>query len=181
MKGSDHGQSPGGWFINKNLAGGGAVIYHTGGIFDLMRWFLQKRIKSVYAEIDTLIHNMKVDDCGLIMLEFENGVFATIDPSWSRPSTFPASGDVTLEIIGTKGIIYIDVYAQTISVYPMGMKGILWHGWGSNIENELIENFVEMIQYNRSPEITGEDGFEALKIADAAYKSSITKKPERIC
>ncbi len=43
----------------------------------------------------------------------EKGVFATLDPSWSRPRAYPTwGGDVTMEIVGTCGVLSVDVFAQ---------------------------------------------------------------------
>jgi hypothetical protein len=43
---------------------------------------------------------ISIDDTGMILVKFENGVFGVLDYSWSRPKSFPVWGDVTMEIIG---------------------------------------------------------------------------------
>ena len=48
MKGTNHGTMPGGWFIDKELAGGGAVMDHTVHVVDLWRWMLKKK-RSPYT------------------------------------------------------------------------------------------------------------------------------------
>ncbi|MDQ0914817.1 putative dehydrogenase [Paenibacillus sp. V4I5] len=63
---TNHGKMPGGWFVDKALSGGGAVLDHTVHVVDLMRWFLQSEVREVYAEADTLLHDIPVDDCGLL-------------------------------------------------------------------------------------------------------------------
>src|SRR5438094_400261 len=95
VKGTNHGSLPPGWLTDPALAGGGAVMDHTVHVADLLRWILEREFVSVYAEIDTLLHpGLPVDDCGTLLLEMEGGVFASLDPSWSRPRTFPTWGDV---------------------------------------------------------------------------------------
>jgi UDP-N-acetylglucosamine 3-dehydrogenase len=79
IKGTNHGQNPGGWFVDAALSGGGAVFDHTVHVVDLMRWFMGAEVKEVYAEIGNLIWDTPIDDCGLLSLEFDNGVFATLD------------------------------------------------------------------------------------------------------
>lgn len=180
IKGTNRGRMPGSWFIEKKFSGGGAVIDHTVHVVDLMRWFLKKEVKEVYAEIDTKFNKINIDDCGMLTIEFENGVFATLDPSWSRPKSYPAGGDVTMDIIGENGVIFItDIFAQKIDVY-MDKKEALQHtlvGWGSNIDMEMLKDFVDTILYDREPKITGYDGLKAMEVALGAYKSAKLKKP----
>lgn len=177
IKGTNHGRMPGGWFTKKKFSGGGAIMDHTVHVVDLMRWFLRKEVKKVYAEIDNLIHKMNIDDCGTLLFEFENGVFASLDPSWSRPKTFPTWGDVTMDIIGEKGVISVDAFSQAISVYDDKNGRYYWRDWGSNCDFGLIENFINNVLYDREPFITGYDGLKAMEVALAAYESAARHKP----
>ena len=38
VKTTNHGRMPGGWFVDRALSGGGAVIDHTVHVIDLLRW-----------------------------------------------------------------------------------------------------------------------------------------------
>ena len=71
----------------------------------------------MYAHAETLFNDTEIDDAGMVHVKFANGVVAVLDPSWSRNRTFPTWGDVTLEIIGTKGVLNIDSFAQKNDVY----------------------------------------------------------------
>src|SRR5947209_6613557 len=51
FRGTNRGRNPGGWFIDRQLSGGGAMIDHTVHVTDLMRWLLRDEVKEVYAEI----------------------------------------------------------------------------------------------------------------------------------
>jgi len=173
---TNRGKMPGGWFISKVKAGGGAVMDHTVHVVDLLRWFLNREVKEVYAEVDSLLHNIDVDDCGVLALEFEDGIFATLDTSWSRPKSFPTWGDITMEIVGTKGVISLDVFAQTISTYSDKERRVVWENWGDNIELGLIKDFAYRISNGLPLTITGEDGLRALEVVLAAYRSAQKKK-----
>lgn len=176
IKGTNHGTMPGGWFVDKKESGGGAVIDHTVHVVDLMRWILASEVKSVYAEVDTLFYNMDIDDTGLLTIEFDNGVFATLDASWSRSKAFPFGGDVTMEIVGTKGVIGLDAFNQKISLYNDQKMKSEWVYWGDNMDAGLIEDFVKMIKEDSQPSITGYDGLAALSVAIAAYRSALKKE-----
>jgi len=170
---TNRGKMPPGWFTEKKLSGGGAVIDHTVHNVDLIRWFTGAEPVSVYAEIDTRLHKgLKVDDVGILTIEFSDGFFVTQDASWSRPKSYPTWGDVTMEIIGTEGVISLDVFAQVHQVYNDTTMRIEWRNWGDNIDMGLVQDFVDAIEHNRPVSITAEDGVKALEVALAAYRSA---------
>jgi predicted dehydrogenase len=168
---TNRGKFPSGWFGNKELAGGGAIIDHTVHLVDLFRWIFKKEVKKVYAETGTLLHPIDVEDCGLLSLEFEDGSFATLDCSWSRPKSFPFWGDVTMRVYETKGVINIDAFKQQIISYNDERVKSTWHYWGTNPDLEMIKDFVICIKENRPISISGEDGKKALAVVLAAYSS----------
>jgi predicted dehydrogenase len=175
---TNHGSYPGGWFGDKKLAGGGAVMDHTVHVADLLRWMLKREIVSVYAEVASRLHNIKIDDCGMLNLELEGGIIATQDPSWSRLKCFPTWGDVTMEFVGDKGVIHLDLFKQKFDFYSVKETKSLWVYWGDNMDQGLINDFVGMIREGREPSITGEDGLKALEVTLAAYLSA--KKGEKV-
>lgn len=171
IRSSNHGTMPGGWFIEKELSGGGAVMDHTVHVVDLIRWIFNAEFTEVYAEADTLIHDIDIDDCGLLSMKLDNGAFVTLDPSWSRPSAFPTWGDVKMEIIGTNGVISLDAFKQKIDVYSES-RGHKYVPWGGSMDYYLVKEFVDAIAQDRTPSITGYDGLKALEVALAAYQSA---------
>ena len=178
IKGTNHGKMPGGWFVEKRKSGGGAVIDHTVHVVDLMRWMLGSEVKKVYAEIDRRFYDIKADDCGMLSMEFANGVIATLDPSWSRPyKSFPTWGDVTMEIVGTKGVISLDAFRQKLNFYREEKPGLDYVNWSDDMDKGLIEDFIDTIRNKRKPSISGYDGLKALEVALAAYQSAKIKAP----
>ena len=105
IAGTNAGTMPGGWFVDPELAGGGAVMDHTVHVADLMRWMLDSEAVEVYAQINRLLYpDLPVETAGTIAVTFADGTAATIDCSWSRPNSYPTWGGVTLEFVGEKGI-----------------------------------------------------------------------------
>lgn len=170
--GTNRGKLPGGWFTDPELAGGGAVLDHTVHIIDLIRWIFKREFVSVYAEVDNLFYRQPIDDCGLLCLELEGGIFVTQDPSWSRPRNFPTWGDVTLRLIGTEGSIELDALAQNFLVYDAQNETVLERTFADDLDFLLIQDFVEMIAADRPPSITGLDGLKSLEVALGAYRSA---------
>ncbi len=176
INGTNHGQMPGGWFVDKELSGGGAATDHIVHVMDLVRWLLKDEGKSVYAELDTRFYDIEVEDCGIVSLEMESGVIVTIDPSWSRPKTFPTWGDVTMHIVGTKGTLWVDVFKQHALFYNDRGNRLQYLPWAKDMDEGLIADFVQCVQEGRPPSISGEDGLRTLEIVKAAYESNRCKQ-----
>jgi predicted dehydrogenase len=168
---TNHGTMPGGWFIEKSLSGGGAIMDHTVHVVDILRWMLKSEVKEVYAKMGTLIHDIPVEDCGLISMKFENEIFATLDASWSRPKSFPTWGDVTFEIAGTKGSMSIDTFAQHGMLYSDEIAYSKNLYWGDDMDYLMLKDFVRCIHDDMPEPVTGKDGLEALRVALMAYES----------
>lgn len=171
---TNHGSMPGGWFVDKALAGGGAVIDHTVHVIDLLRWFWGAEVTEVYAEIGyNLLHpDLGIDDVGLLSFTLSNGVYGTLDTSWSRPKSYTTWGDVKIEVTAEKGLVLVDAFRQHLSVSSNKTGKTQWRHWGSNMDLGLVADFVEMIRTGREPSITGVDGLRALEVALAAYRSA---------
>ncbi|MVP00203.1 Gfo/Idh/MocA family protein [Paenibacillus lutrae] len=180
IKGTNRGSMPGGWFIDKKLSGGGAVFDHTVHVMDLMHWFLGAEVTEVFAYADTRFNDIEIDDAGMVHAKFDNGVFAVLDPSWSRKPVFPTWGDVTMEITGTKGVLSIDSFAQKNDVYSVQAGKAQWSYWGDNMDEYLVRGFVDALQKGEPVPISGEDGMKAAAVGLAAYESARRGEPVKL-
>lgn len=180
IKGTNQGRMPGGWFIEKDKSGGGAVIDHTVHVADLMRWLLRSEPSEVYAEISNAMHHQDYDDVGQLTITFDNGVFTSLNTSWSRPKSFPTWGDVTMEITGTNGVISMDMFAQDFALYSDKTMSTSWIHWGDNIDLLMIRDFASSVANNAPVSVTGEDGLRALEVALGAYQSFELGEPVRL-
>ena len=178
IRGTNRGSMPGGWFTDRALSGGGAVIDHTVHVADLNRVLLGREASKVQAEIGSGFYHQDWDDTGFLTINYEGGVFATLDTSWSRPKTFPTWGDVTMQVVGTGGVLDMDMFAQNLVHYDdlAGRTG--WSHWGSGMDAGLVADFLRLCSGEAAPDLaTGEDGLRALAIALAAYRSAETGQP----
>ena len=173
---TNRGQNPGGWFIEEQLSGGGAVLDHTVHMVDIMRWLLNEEVTEVHAMVDSYFHQVEIDDAGLLTLEFNNGVIASHDASWSRFTEYPMWGDVTIEVIGTKQTVKVDAFAEHLRVFSNKEKSLEHHFFGNDMDFGLILDFIDCVKAGRAPSITGFDGLKSLEVALAAYESSKLRK-----
>ena len=146
VNGTKHGQPPGGWFLDPELSGGGAVMDHTVHVADTLRFLLGVEVRSVYAEIGTFFGTGGVDDAGILTLEMEGGVadgaFATVDPSWSRGAGYPTWGDFTLRITGSSGVLDVDAFSRSITTFDHGSGGTFWTSAGGDPNALMLDDFL---------------------------------------
>jgi predicted dehydrogenase len=172
------------WFAIRALAGGGAVMDHTVHLLDLYRWFTGSEVTEVYAEVSNPFYpgEIDVDSAGLVTLTFANGMFATIDCSWSRPPmVYPRWGHLKMELIGENGAIAVDAFAQHLNVYSRtAARPASWLGWGSDANAAMVQEFLASIREKREPVVTWKDGFEAMRVALACYESAENGQPVKL-
>ena len=167
------------WFTDKRLAGGGAMMDHIVHTVDVLRWLFKSEVTEVYAESGNLFPRpgTDVDTAGTVMLQFANGAFVGLDCSWSRPNYYPTWGNLKIDFVGERGLIAVDVYAQKFTAYKESRQRPQWVGWGSNIDQAMINEFATSIREQRAPLVTGYDGLKAVEAVIAAYQSAETHQP----
>ena len=173
---TNRGQNPGGWFIDEKQSGGGAVLDHTVHMLDIMRWYLGEEVTEVRAFIDSYFHEIDIDDAGILTFEFENGVIASHDASWSRFSEYPTWGDATIEVVGTKQTVKVDAFKEHFRQFSNGSKSLEHVFFGNDMDFGLVLDFVNCVEKGEQPSITGYDGLKSLEVSLAAYESSESKK-----
>ena len=89
------------WFADPELAGGGAFMDMGTHAIHLMRTVLGP-VKEAFATISNVsgIYS-DVDDNGVALLRFENGVVATIEASWVQ-----TGGPKAFEVVGSTSTLY---------------------------------------------------------------------------
>ncbi|GAB4310515.1 MAG: Gfo/Idh/MocA family oxidoreductase [Promethearchaeota archaeon] len=180
ISGTNHGKmpdsspgSPYAWFSDPVLAGGGAVMDHTTHLADLVFWFTGAKVKRVQAWTANFYHHDRnVEDAAHLLVTYDDGLTASIDPSWSRPDSFPTWGDLTMMVFGTKESAWLDMFGQNLRVFPAGGRPPSWHNYGDDADLAMMRHFVDCVRRDESPEPTGEDGRRALEVVLLAYESA---------
>lgn len=167
------------WFADPTAAGGGAVMDHTVHLVDIMRWWTGAEPVEVHAEVNRVIHSdVDVETGGLITVGFDGGIFATIDCSWSRPDGYPTWGGLTIEAVGTGGVLTLDAFAERLSV--RSWDGEAWIDWGFDANQAMIDHFVSAVRGESGLRVTGYDGLRATEVALAAYRSVSAGQPVEV-
>ncbi|MHB9037408.1 MAG: Gfo/Idh/MocA family protein [Armatimonadota bacterium] len=174
IKATNQGKCPWGWFTDTALSGGGAVIDHTVHLVDLMRDMTGAEPARVYAEIDNRMFGKDFDDTGILTVDFTNGMFVTIDASWSRPKCYPTWGNVNMDVTGTAGTASMEMFAQKIEHFSDEKSSYTYEYWGEDIDLAMVGSFADSVLTGKSVEVTADDGVKALQVALAAYESAKT-------
>ena len=185
VNGTNRGSNPGGWFVDPDLAGGGAVMDHTVHLADILRWMLDVEVKSVYAEVDSFFGAEGADDAAILTLGLEgdpiaDGTFATIDPSWSRGDGYPAGADITLRISGTTGVLDVDPFARPLRTFDHESRVPSWSYTGEDMNALMLADFLRGVAEGEPSGASGLDGLRTLEIVLAAYRSGRDHEPKTV-
>jgi predicted dehydrogenase len=171
------GRCPMGWFVDPELAGGGAVMDHTVHVIDVLRHIFDAEVTEVYAEAATRIYDIPVDDTGLVMFRMSNGLRGSLDTSWSRPTNWPIWGGVEIEVVGEKGALRLDAFNDTLEIAEIEGPSYSWQAVEHSGDPEMVAAFIAAVRDDTPVAVTGEDGMRALQVALAAYESARTHEP----
>jgi len=161
-----------GWLLDLEQAGGGGFLDIGIHAVDALRWLAGSEARRVYAHVGTMLHReLAVDDLGMMIVEFENGVVGALSAGWANPDGYPTWLDVRFEILTTKAAFLIDSPYHDYWCYATHAERQYW--WRRDVDG-LVAEFVHAILEDREPAITGEDARAALAITLAAYESART-------
>lgn len=178
---------PGGWFTQKELAGGGAMADMGIHALDTARFLLgDPQPVSVYARIGTHYGNYDVDDTGILLVEWDNGTVSYLESGWWQPHS--DGPEASVQLYGTDG--FASLYPTRVEVTNRAEQKIdlLDPGFDFPRPNHAPQAmydrqmacFLECIRTNSTPIPGGAEGWANMKVVDAAYRSSQTGKVEKI-
>lgn len=182
------------WFLDKTLAGGGALVDMGCHCAEICRSFIGKDVRPVeaFAHMDTFVHPIASEDFAIGLVRFENGSIGQIESSW----TFRGGMDLRDEISGTEGTIWLNHWLRTgFEMFSSGggqgyvaEKAELEQGWLFPVGNEAdslgyIEMFNDMfdsLDENRKPIEDFYDGYIVNCVLDALYQSASSGRWEPV-
>lgn len=167
------------WITDPQRAGGGALLDHSVHVVDAMRHISGAEVTRVRAEAGTLFYpQLAVDDAALLLLEFDDGAVASVDPSWSIPEGNPFHYDFYLRLLGREGTLDLDDRRQALAVSRDDSPGrdTVLEPFGASLDGRMIDHFLQCVRQGEitAPAATGEDGIRALQVALAAYQAVAT-------
>ncbi|MBS7621188.1 Gfo/Idh/MocA family oxidoreductase [Candidatus Bathyarchaeota archaeon] len=134
---------------------------------DVMRYLFNSDPVAVYAKTGNMRHR-KFEDYAHIILTFKHEKNAFIEANWLTPYKTRV-----LVVTGSKAIAKLDYITQELTMETAEKTVQPRIPWQEPLKLEL-QHFARCVLGKEKPSITGWDGLRALKIAEAALKSSKT-------
>lgn len=156
------------WHIRKKLSGGGQIMNVNSHCIDLL-CYLFGSAKKVSSFIQKNVYE-EIEDVSIVMIEFENGVIATAEGSYTEEKT-----ENNLEIFGSKDSLMI---SGACSTGNDGCLRILPSEKIPQPENKLspyaveVDHFAESILGKFEPVSSGRETLKTMEILTAAYLSA---------
>ena len=161
------------WFVRRDLSGGGALVDHVVHCADLIDGLLglpAHRVRAVSNRILEQDPPTEVETGGIVTVEYEGGVIASIDCSWSQPSSAPTWGGLSLDVIGTKGRVRVDPFNLHVGGHAAG--GSQWWAYGADLDAAMLDNFVDAVRGGSEVAASGAAGLRCARIMCAALESA---------
>ena len=140
---------------------------------DVIRYTFNEDPISVYAKTGSMKHK-NFEDYAQIMLTYEDGKSAFIESNWLTPYKTRV-----LTVTGSEAIMRLDYITQELWIEAPKENVQPRYPWQEPLKLEL-QHFSDCILKKQKPMVTGADGLRALKIAEAALKSSAKNKAIKI-
>jgi len=136
---------------------------------DVMRYVFNQDPISVYAKAGNMKHR-NFEDYAHIMLTFKDGKSAFIESNWLTPYKTRA-----LTVTGSDAIMRLDYITQELWIEAAKENVQPKYPWQEPLKLEL-QHFVDCVLKKEKPVVTGTDGLKALRIAEAALRSSVKNR-----
>lgn len=167
--------------------GGGALINQAIHTLDQLVWIMGP-VEYLWAQCDTVLHNIEVEDLAIATLRFKNGALGLVQASTALYPGFPAK----LEFYGADGTAIIE--GEVIKLLDIkGEKPYSEKEAKVGLETwarpeaapplnhaASIRDFAQAILDDREPKVSGEEGRKSIEIVNAIYQSSKNREMVRL-
>jgi predicted dehydrogenase len=155
---------------------------------DTLRFLTSSEVIRVYSVSRSEVLEGKgipVADIYQSILEFENGVIATIENAWIIPDSYPQWNDIKLNILGSKGMFNMDLtgsqaierFLEDKSDNPDILIMPTIHGKAMGFAHESIRDFVDKLVSGDDFVVGFEDGYRVSKVILSIMEAASQRMP----
>ena len=153
---------PSGWFIDPELAGGGALPDMGVHAIDTARYLLSDPDPvRVCAVVGTRYGDYAVDDDAILLISWSQGTNSTVESGWWQPHTEGLEAET--EVYGTGG------YAR---IFPREEPSADYEHCTQPMYTSQMREFLDAITIGRQPSPSGADGRVVMEVVEQAYASA---------
>ena len=138
---------------------------------DTACWLFGETPKVVYARVGAASVPMKHEDFAAILLGFSGQKTAFLVTNWITPNRVR-----TLNAVFSGGVVDVDFVTQKTSIHEGAATTIPTTPYQEPLMLELRE-FTKALQEKRQPLVTGKDGLNVTRVAEAVLASSSSGVP----
>jgi predicted dehydrogenase len=175
--------------IGVRLNGSSSPCFYLGvHDVDALQWITGASITRVYSRaVSKLMPSLgvKSEDAILSTCELENGISGQLHCGWTLPNDIPTGIWARTEVIGTEGVIDLDVRDHGLRVHSRGSwglpDGLHWPEVNGRIMGDLheeIRHFVEAVRTEKPFVMKLEDAMRNVAVNDAIIRSVASGRPE---
>ena len=146
---------------------------------DYVNWFMGCEPVKVFAKGRSVLleeHNMK--DVIYAIVTYENGAIACFEACWVLPETSPTIIDDKVELVGTKGVAYVDSCDYGVR-FVTGDKVLYpdtrhWYSVNGEVGGDLfveVTDFINNVISGKKSIITPKEALDSLRVVDAIERS----------
>ncbi|GAA0871325.1 Gfo/Idh/MocA family oxidoreductase [Gangjinia marincola] len=174
-----YNQSP---WRGKKASEGGALQTQVSHFLDLLVWWFGN-ITEAKTIMDTLNHDIEIEDCGVSALRFENGAIGSL--LWTT-CVYNVNYEGSITIIGEKGTIKIggkylnELEFWDVQSYPVPTdlefddkpnEYGTYQGSSSN-HDKLIVELIDHITDSRKGVVEGDEGLKSIQAIETIYQNA---------
>ena len=158
-----------------------AMIFQGVHDLDFLLWLTGSKVVRVYAEaVSKVLTDLKIPDTVMATLRFANGTIGLLEQSWGLPAGMPCPMDHGLEVVGTRGAAYLDMRTQSLSTFIDGkysQPDVILGLPEMHFLRDEHDWFIAYLNGEAEPKVSGEEAYEALKVAEAIVRSHQSGQP----
>ncbi|MFV0252694.1 MAG: Gfo/Idh/MocA family protein [Beutenbergiaceae bacterium] len=157
---------------------------------DALQWISGQQVTRVYARaVSKLLRSkgLKSDDAYFATCEMTNGMIGQLYCGWSLPAGVPTNIWARTEIIGTEGLIDLDVRdngLRILSSASWSLRDVMhWPTANGRIMGDLYEeqrHFIEALRKDLEFAVPTSEALRAVAVNDAILKSAQSGQPEDV-
>ncbi|HHW09812.1 MAG TPA: Gfo/Idh/MocA family oxidoreductase [Firmicutes bacterium] len=148
---------------------------------DLVRWFFELEVKSVYAcGVKRVLKGMGYDTYDAIqaLVRFDGDAIATFESAWIYPDTYPTLTDSFIELVMERGVIHIDRQREMVDAvdnekhyYPKSNLSCEIEGRLQGAFKYCIEHFLHCAETGAMPMTSAADARKTAEVVAAIHRS----------
>lgn len=177
--------------VGERLKGKSSPCFYLGvHDIDAIQWITGRPITRVYSRsVSKIMPGIGItsDDAIVSTFDLEGGAVGSLQFGWTIPDSMPARLNARLDVIGTEGVVQLDVHDHGLHLidtdgvsFPDGLHYPEVHGRIAGDLAAEILHFVTSVREGNPFVISSREAMQAVAVNDAILRSVNSGQPENV-